>query len=86
MAQITRHLFWPWSQATYLLQVQVHNWNKVQRMCILVIVRAAIAAVHPQLNQAAIKWHHVHCTAETGAKPGPSALLAESASSLLAFH
>ena len=49
-------------QVAYLLEVEVHHWDKVQRMCVMVVIRAAVPVVHPQLNQAAFTWDHVHCT------------------------
>lgn len=53
------------SGATHLPKMQVHNRDKVQRMCILVVIRAAIVVVHPQLHQPAFKGDHVHCTTHT---------------------
>ena len=49
------------SQVVYLLEVQVDYRNKVQRMCVMVIIWAAVPAVHPQLDQSAFTWDHVHC-------------------------
>ena len=46
---------------THLLEVEVHHRDEVQRVCVVVVIWAAIAVVHPQLNQAALTRDHVHC-------------------------
>ncbi len=46
----------------YLPKMQIQDWDKVQRMCVLVVIGAAVVVVHPQLHEAAFKGHHVHCT------------------------
>ena len=58
--------------STHLLEVEVHHRDEVQRVCVVVVIWAAITVVHPQLDQAALTWHHVHCMSHS--HMGPCAL------------
>ena len=45
----------------YLLEVEVHNRNEVQGVCVVVVIRITVAVIHPQLDEPAFAWHHVNC-------------------------